>query len=134
MATRSGLSVLLFVHGLITLVAGIMLAVAPGLIPSVVGMRLDPRADLVAYLLAGAEIGFAGLSLGGSRLEDPRALRLIATELHRLPRFERSARDRGLCQRGERGHPGQCRCTHPRLPALCRALEARRIHADRAAS
>jgi hypothetical protein len=33
---------------------------------------------VVAYLLAGAEFGFAVLSFGGSRLTDPRALRLIA--------------------------------------------------------
>src|SRR5260370_28519795 len=57
--------------------AGIVLTVAPGLIPSVVGIRLEPSADVVAYLLAGAEFGFAVLSFGGSRLTDSRALRLI---------------------------------------------------------
>jgi hypothetical protein len=33
---------------------------------------------VLAYLLAGAEFGFAVLSFGGSRLTDPQALRLIA--------------------------------------------------------
>jgi len=73
-----GLRTLLMVHGFITLAAGIVLAVAPGLIPSTVGIHLEPSAYLVAYLLAGAEFGLATLSFGGSRITDPRALRLIA--------------------------------------------------------
>jgi hypothetical protein len=72
-----GLRTLLLVHGFITLTAGIVLAIAPGLIPGIVGIHLDPSAYLVAYLLAGAEFGFATLSFGGSRLTDPRALRPI---------------------------------------------------------
>ena len=72
-----GLRTLLVIHGFITLAAGIVLAIAPDLIPSVVGIRLAPSANLVAYLLAGAEFGFSILSFGGSRLTDPRALRLI---------------------------------------------------------
>jgi hypothetical protein len=69
------LRTLLVIHGCITLAAGIVLSVAPGLIPSAVGIRLDPHADLLSYLLAGAEFGFAALSFGGSRLSDRRALR-----------------------------------------------------------
>lgn len=72
-----GLRTLLIVHGFITLAAGVVLAVAPGLIPGTVGVPLEPSAYLVAYLLAGAEFGLATLSFGGSRLTDPRALRLI---------------------------------------------------------
>jgi hypothetical protein len=75
--TPKGVTRLLVVHGFITLSAGIVLAVAPGLIPSAVGIRLEPRAYLVAYLLAGAEIGFAVLSFGGSRTTDARTLRLV---------------------------------------------------------
>jgi UPF0716 family protein affecting phage T7 exclusion len=56
-----GLRALLVVHGFITLAAGIVLIVAPGLIPSAVGIHLEPSADLVAYLLASAEFGLAGL-------------------------------------------------------------------------
>jgi hypothetical protein len=63
-----GLRVLLVTHGFITLAAGVVLAVMPGLIPSIVGIRLEPSAYLVAYLLAGAEFGFAILSFGGSAL------------------------------------------------------------------
>ncbi len=76
-----GLRILLVVHGFITFAAGIVLAVAPSLIPSVIGIHLDPAANVVVYLLAGAEFGLAVLSFGGSRLTDPRALRLIAWSL-----------------------------------------------------
>jgi hypothetical protein len=72
-----GLRTLLIIHGFVTLAAGIVLIVAPDLIPSAVGIRLEPGADLVAYLLAAAKIGFAVLSFGASRLPDTRALLLI---------------------------------------------------------
>jgi hypothetical protein len=78
---RPGLRALLVVHGFITLAAAIVLAAAPGLIPSFVGIRFDPSANLVAYLLAGAEFGIAILSFGGARLSDDRALQLIAWTL-----------------------------------------------------
>jgi hypothetical protein len=74
---RKGLRALLVVHGFITLAAAIALTVAPGLIPSAIGINLQPSADVLAYLLAGAEFGLAALSFGGSRLTDPRALKLI---------------------------------------------------------
>jgi hypothetical protein len=77
MAQRSLLSTLLVVHGFITLAAGIVLSFIPGLIPSAVGIHLEPSAHVVAYLLAGAEIGFAVLSFGASRITDMRALGLI---------------------------------------------------------
>lgn len=72
------LRILLFLHGLITAAAGVVLVVDPGLIPSVVGINLEPSANLVAYLLAGAEFGFAVLSFGGARLSNAQALRLVA--------------------------------------------------------
>src|ERR1700693_3551333 len=73
-----GLRALLIIHGFITVAAAIVLTVAPALIPSAVGIHLEPSADVVAYLLAGAEFGLAILSFGGSRLRDPQALQLIA--------------------------------------------------------
>ena len=78
MASFDGLRKLLIIHGVITLAAAIVLAVSPGLIPRMAGVRLAPDADLLAYLLAGAEFGIAFLSFSGSRLADPQALRLIA--------------------------------------------------------
>jgi len=76
-----GLRILLVIHGVITLAASIVLVVAPGLIPSVVGIDLEPRANVLAYLLAGAEFGLAVLSFGASRVTDFRALRLIVWSL-----------------------------------------------------
>jgi len=75
---HGSLRILLFVHGLITAAAGSVLVAAPGLIPGAIGIHLDAGADVVAYLLAGAEFGFAVLSFGGSRLTDARGLRLVA--------------------------------------------------------
>lgn len=75
---QKGLRAVLVVHGFITASAGIVLTIAPGLIPGIVGIQLEPSGYVLAYLLAGAEFGFAVLSFGGSRLTDFRALRLIA--------------------------------------------------------
>jgi hypothetical protein len=58
---HKGLRILLVVHGFITLAPGIVLAVAPDLILSVVGVHLEASANVVAYLLAGAEFGLAVL-------------------------------------------------------------------------
>jgi hypothetical protein len=66
------------VHGVITLAAAIVLAVAPGLIPSTVGIELPPDGDLLAFLLAGCEFGVAVVSLGAATLSDGRAIRVIA--------------------------------------------------------
>jgi hypothetical protein len=73
-----GLRRLLIFQGFTTLAAAVVLTVAPGVIPGVVGIHLGSNAYMVAYLLAGAEFGFALLSFGGSRLVDPQALRLVA--------------------------------------------------------
>src|SRR5580704_15201882 len=78
---HKGLRRLLVIHGFITLAAGVVLIAAPDLIPSTVGIRLEPSAFMLAYLLAGAEIGLAVLSFGGSRIAEPRALRLIVWSL-----------------------------------------------------
>lgn len=65
-------------HGVVTIAAAVVLAVAPAAIPATVGIALDREAHLLAYLLAGAELGIGVLSLGAARLRDPRAIRLIA--------------------------------------------------------
>jgi hypothetical protein len=71
------LRALLVVHGVVTLAASIVLVVAPGLIPAAIGIHLDPSANVLAYLLASAELGLAVLSFGASRLTDRQALRLV---------------------------------------------------------
>jgi hypothetical protein len=74
---HKGLRAALIAHGFITAAAGLVLTLAPGLIPNLVGIYLAPNAYVLAYLLAGAEFGFSVLSFGGSRLTDTRALRLV---------------------------------------------------------
>jgi hypothetical protein len=71
------LRLLLLIHGIVTLAAGVVLVVAPDLIPRSVGVRLDAGGNLIAYLLAAAEFGIAVLSFGSRTLEDDRAIRVI---------------------------------------------------------
>jgi hypothetical protein len=69
---------LFVVHAMLTGAAGVVLLLAPGVIPHVVGIALPPDAYLLAYLLAGAELGFAALSLLAARSDSPAALRSAA--------------------------------------------------------
>jgi hypothetical protein len=65
-------------HGLITLAAAVVLVVAPGLIPSTVGIVLPPGGELLAYLLAGCEFGVAVISLLAATISDGLAIHVIA--------------------------------------------------------
>ena len=60
------LSRLLLIHAIIVFAAGFALIVAPGMIPAVVGVRIDPGAYLICYLLGAAELSIGVLSLYGS--------------------------------------------------------------------
>jgi len=65
-------------HGVITLAAAVVLVVAPGLIPSTVGIELPPGGELLAYLLAGCEFGVAVISLLAATVSDGLAIHVIA--------------------------------------------------------
>jgi hypothetical protein len=65
------------VHAIVTLAASVALVAAPGLIPSTMGIRLDRSAYLLAYLLAGAELGIAALSFLGRALPLEQARRVV---------------------------------------------------------
>lgn len=67
----------LVVHALVTLAAGVVLVVAPGLIPSAVGIHVSGRDALLPAFLGAAEIALAVLSAGALRVHDPRAIRLV---------------------------------------------------------
>jgi len=67
------------VHGLITLVGGVVLTAFPTAIPSEVGITITRPDYLLVYLVAAAELAVAVLSFGATRLTDPAALRLIVT-------------------------------------------------------
>jgi hypothetical protein len=71
------LSRLLLIHAVITFAAGVVLIAVPGVIPASVGIRLDPDAYLVCYLLGAAELSIAVLSLFGSSPRHIEALRVI---------------------------------------------------------
>lgn len=71
------LGLLFTLHGIVTLAAGLVLLVAPQLIPSVIGIELDASQYLIAYLLGAAELALAYLSLASRDLRDWTALRLI---------------------------------------------------------
>lgn len=72
-----GLALFLLFHAVATTAAGIVLVVAPAAIPRTVGVELDPRAHVVAYLLAGCEFALGALSFFARRIEDRAALRAI---------------------------------------------------------
>lgn len=61
------LRALLFIHAVVTFAAGVVLIVAPDLIPSVIGIHLAPTAFVVCYFLAGAEFAIAFLSFEAAR-------------------------------------------------------------------
>lgn len=71
------LRIVLGIHAVVTAAAGVVLVAAPSAIPSAVGIRIEPGAYLLCYLLAGMEVGFAALSWGARSITDQRALRLI---------------------------------------------------------
>ena len=81
-ANRWGpLRVLLTMHGVASLAAAVVLAVAPAAIPATVNITLEQRGFLLSYLLAAAELSIGLLSLGAARLNDKLALRLIVAVL-----------------------------------------------------
>lgn len=71
------LSKLCLAHAIITFAAGAVLIAAPALIPSTVGVHLNPNEYLVAYLLAGTELGLAALSYNGRNLRCPEVRRVV---------------------------------------------------------
>ncbi|MFI7136168.1 hypothetical protein ACIBQ1_61730 [Nonomuraea sp. NPDC050153] len=73
------LRILLTLHGLVTLAAGVVLIVAPGLVPSAVGISVPEDAYLVCYLLGAAELAVAFLSF--ATLRQPDGVRLAAQTL-----------------------------------------------------
>ena len=78
---RMNLSRLLLLNGIATLAAGIVLFVAPGWIPSTVGIHLDRSANLLGYLLGSSEIAVAALCLFARSLDDAPALRAVVLTL-----------------------------------------------------
>jgi len=75
------LSKLLLIHAFISLAAGIVLIVAPELIPSTVNIEMQAQHYLLSYFLGSAEISLAVLSFYGRKLPQFQSLRLIVNTL-----------------------------------------------------
>jgi len=71
MRARGLLRAVFAVHGLITLVGGVVLTAFPTAIPSAVGITITRPDYLLVYLVAAAELAVAVLSFGATRLTDP---------------------------------------------------------------
>jgi hypothetical protein len=68
---------LLIIHAFIMLAAGVVLVLAPNIIPLTVGIHVDPHSYLLCYFLGTSEFAFAFLSYYARTLRDIEALRLI---------------------------------------------------------
>lgn len=66
------------VHGVVTIAAALLLAIAPGVIPATVGIPIDPQVFILAYFLAAAELCIGLVSFVAARIDDVVAVRLIA--------------------------------------------------------
>jgi hypothetical protein len=71
------LRIVFFINAFATLLAGLVLFIAPELIPGSIGIDLDRRAYFLCYLLGASELGFATLSLFATRITDASALRAV---------------------------------------------------------
>lgn len=71
------LRILLIIHAIITFAAGVVLVVAPGAIPSVIGIHLAPESFVICYFLAAAEFSVGFLSIYGTRCRETESIRLL---------------------------------------------------------
>jgi hypothetical protein len=75
------LKTLLLLNGLLMLAAGAVLITFPAAIPGAVGLALGPGSELLAYLLAAAELAFGGLCLGAAAIGQRRLLQAVAATI-----------------------------------------------------
>ncbi|MES2515290.1 MAG: hypothetical protein V4580_14150 [Bacteroidota bacterium] len=73
------LKTLLSVHALLTFAAGIVLIVAPSVVPDTVNIQINKDQYLLCYFLGAAEIAIAYLSFVSRNLTDKQALKMIVT-------------------------------------------------------
>jgi hypothetical protein len=71
------IKILLIIHAIVTLAAGIVLIAVPALIPKTVNIDLAGDQYLLSYFLAAAELGIAYLSFQSRKINDKYALRVI---------------------------------------------------------
>lgn len=71
------LRILFTIHAIITLAAGIVLIVAPELIPKTVDITITSGEYLLSYFLGAAELAIGFLSFYSRKINDKYALRII---------------------------------------------------------
>ena len=104
---------LLLIHAIVTFAAGVVLLVAPDLIPRTVGIRVDSGVYLVCYLLGTSEMGLATLSYSSRTLKDAQGLRVVSPPLHRASRLDGCRGSQCILAGCESDHLGQHSASHP---------------------
>jgi hypothetical protein len=69
---------LLLIHAILTIAAGMVLIIAPAQIPSSVDINVAREQYLICYLLGAAELAIGYLSFTARKLTDAKSLRVIA--------------------------------------------------------
>jgi hypothetical protein len=73
------LSKLFIFHAIVTLAAGIVLVIAPPLIPETVSIKITPNEYLICYFLGAAEFAISYLSFFSRKIKDPKVLQLVSS-------------------------------------------------------
>jgi hypothetical protein len=75
-SARRALTVLFAINGVGAGAAAVVLALAPGAIPTIAGISIDSSQNLLPYLLAAAELALASLAISAIRSQSPEVKRL----------------------------------------------------------
>ena len=75
---RKKLNILLIAHAIVTLAAGILLIIAPTIIPNAVDVHISSDQYILCYFLGAAELSIAYLSFSAKKIDDQYSLRVIA--------------------------------------------------------
>ena len=80
-SAQRALSVLFLINAVGAAAAAVVLAFAPGAIPSLAGIAIDPSQNLLPYLLAAAELALASLAVLAIRSPSPEVKRISVVVL-----------------------------------------------------
>jgi|HubBroStandDraft_1064217.scaffolds.fasta_scaffold11810_3 hypothetical protein len=110
---RRGLAAILALNAVAAAAAAIVLAVAPGLIPSIAGIAIDRTQNLVSYLLAAGELAIAALAALAIRSRSIEVKRLGVSVLIIFHAGSAVAGIAAVTQGGGRcRHPERCCARH----------------------
>jgi len=80
-SAQQALIVLFSINAVGAAAAAVVLALAPGAIPSLAGIAIDPSQNLLPYLLAAAELALASLAVLAIRSPSPEVKRISVVVL-----------------------------------------------------